>query len=296
MISLFSVPKPFVDSYGIIQGNAVQSWLRLDPVPEIILCGDELGTSEICRKYNLMQIADIERNSYGTPLLNDVFEKVIKLASNEIICYINSDIIILPDFSKSLMNLLSVQKSAFLLTGNRWNLDIEKNIDFNNGWEKRLKYEVTAKGKLNRPGIDYFVFHKSLYKTIPPFALGRFSWDLWLAFEAHSLDCMVIDTTESMMAIHQNHDYPHLGLTKAYSKSNRVFLELNPEIQQNQKLSGWKIFKPTYKWYVFDGKKVAISWKAIIMNNYYTLRRILSRLIQRILLMFLPVKPNISDI
>jgi len=296
MLSLFSVPKPFKDSYETIQVNAIQSWLLIDPVPEIILCGDEFGTSEICRKHNLIQIADIEKNSYGTPLLNDVFEKVIKLASNEIICYINTDIILLPDFSKSLTKLLSVQKSAFLLTGNRWNLDISKNVDFNYDWEKRLRKEVITKGKLNRPGIDYFIFKKSLYNTIPPFAIGRFSWDLWLAFEAHSLDCKVIDTTESMMAIHQNHDYPHLGLTKTYSKRNRVFLELNPEIQQNQKLSNWKIFKPTYKWYIFNGKKVAISWKAIVMNNYYTLRRIASWLIQRILLKLLPVKPGISDI
>lgn len=296
MVSLFSVPKPFKDSYEIIQENAIQSWLLLDPVPEIILCGNECGISEICKKYNLIQIADIEKNSYGTPLLNDVFEKVSQLASFEILFYINSDIIVLPDFSKSLIMLLSVQKSAFLLTGNRWNLDINKTLDFSNDWEKRLKNEIISKGKLNRPGIDYFIFRKSLFKAIPPFAIGRFSWDLWLAFEAHSLDCKVIDTTKTMMAIHQNHDYPHLGLTKAYSKRNRVFLELDPEIQQNQKLSKWKIFKPTCKWYIFNGKNVVISWKAIILNNYYTLRRILSWLIQRILLMFLPVKPKISDL
>lgn len=295
MVSLFSVPKPFKDSYKIIQENAIQSWRLLDPIPEIILCGNEPGTSEICRKYNLVQIADIEKNSFGTPLLNDVFEKVIKLANNEIICYINTDIIILPDFSKSLTSLLFVQKSAFLLTGNRWNLDIDKNIDFNYNWDKRLRKKVASNGKLNRPGIDYFIFNKSLYRAIPPFAIGRFAWDIWLAFEAHSLDCKVIDTSESMMAIHQNHDYPHLGLTKSYSKRHRVFLELNPEIQQNQKLSAWKIFKPTYKWYIFDGEKVAISWKSIIMNNYYTLRRILSWLIQRILLMFPSLMPYISD-
>lgn len=290
MISLFSVPKPFKEGYEIIQGNAIQSWLMLNPRPEIILCGDEFGTSEICKKYNLVHISEIKKNSYGTPLLNDVFEKATNVACNEIICYINTDIIILPDFTKSLVNLLTVHKSAFLLTGNRWNLNINKNIDFNFDWDTKLKKEVTSKGKLNRPGIDYFIFQKSLYKTIPPFAIGRFSWDLWLAFEAHSLDCKVIDTTESMMAIHQNHDYPHLGLRKTYSKRNRVFLELNPEIQQNQKLSSWKVFKPTYKWYIFNGKKVAISWRAIILNNFYTLRRILSWLIQRILLKYQSVK------
>jgi hypothetical protein len=294
MVSLFTVPKPFKDNYEIIQGNAIQSWTLIDPMPEIILCGNEDGTSEICKKYNLVQIADIEKNSYGTPLLNDVFEKAVKRASNDIICYINTDIILLPDFIKSLNNLLSVQKSAFLLTGNRWNLEIKENVDFTGDWAARFKNEVIRKGKLNRPGIDYFIFHKSLYKTIPPFAIGRFSWDIWLAFEAHSLDCKVIDTSESMMAIHQNHDYPHLGLNKTYSRRNRVFIELNPEIQQNQKLSDWKTFKPTYKWYVFDGKSVRISLKAIFMNNYYTLRRIASWLIQRILLKFPSANPGIS--
>jgi hypothetical protein len=38
LLSLFSVPKAFADHAGVIQRNAIQSWARLGPNVEIILC------------------------------------------------------------------------------------------------------------------------------------------------------------------------------------------------------------------------------------------------------------------
>ena len=47
MLTIFALPKPFRGHAGVIQRNAIQSWLRLQPACEVILLGDEPGTREV---------------------------------------------------------------------------------------------------------------------------------------------------------------------------------------------------------------------------------------------------------
>ena len=57
-----------------------------------------------------------------------------------------------------------------------------------------------------KTGIDYFVFPK-LYLTKFDFAIGRTSWDNWLVYNARLNKHPVINGTQSIDIIHQNHDY-----------------------------------------------------------------------------------------
>ncbi len=57
--------------------------------------------------------------------------------------------------------------------------------------------------------IDYFVFPRKLYAPLPEMALGRFWWDNWLIWKAHTVGAAVVDATEVVLAIHQNHSYSH---------------------------------------------------------------------------------------
>ena len=75
MITIFSIPKAFEGHIGIIQRNAIISWLKLKNHPEIILFGNESGTEEICKEFNLKFIPDVKVNEYGTPLCNDMFKR-----------------------------------------------------------------------------------------------------------------------------------------------------------------------------------------------------------------------------
>jgi hypothetical protein len=58
-------------------------------------------------------------------------------------------------------------------------------------------------------GIDYFVYSSSLWGSIKPFAVGRTGWDSWLVYRARALRAPVVDATDAVMAVHQNHDYSH---------------------------------------------------------------------------------------
>src|SRR5437899_1115103 len=58
-------------------------------------------------------------------------------------------------------------------------------------------------------GIDYFVFTRGLLDPVPPFAVGRPSFDNWFIYRARSRRAPVIDATPAVLAVHQNHDYSY---------------------------------------------------------------------------------------
>jgi len=75
MLTLFATPKAFRAHTGIIQRNAITSWTRLNPRPEIILFGDDEGTSAIARELGLRHVPEIAHNHTGAPMLDDLFAK-----------------------------------------------------------------------------------------------------------------------------------------------------------------------------------------------------------------------------
>lgn len=210
MLTLFSIPKPFLGHIGLIQTNALQSWLELVPRCEIILLGDEEGVADTAARFGVKHIPAVKCNEYGTPLLSDVFERAQAAAKYDIACYINSDIILLSDFPQS--SAISTRlKKPFLMVGQRQDLDLDGEIDFSHtGWESDLRRQVERHGSLRPPDwIDYFVFSTGLYRRMPPFAVGRTSFDNWLIWEARAQGVSVLDATATVMAVHQNHDYNH---------------------------------------------------------------------------------------
>src|SRR6516162_9243145 len=99
MITIFAVPKVFRGHTAIIQRNAITSWTLLRPRPEIILFGIESGTEEICRERGLQHIPEVSCSAFGAPLLRDLFQKAQRSAKHDLLCYVNSDIMLLNDFS-----------------------------------------------------------------------------------------------------------------------------------------------------------------------------------------------------
>jgi len=67
---------------------------------------------------------------------------------------------------------VSSRLDRFVMLGRRWDVDIDAEMDFSDGWEGRLRAAVEATGRLHRPaGSDFFVFPRSCYATIPDFAV-----------------------------------------------------------------------------------------------------------------------------
>lgn len=231
MLTIFSIPKPFVRHIGIIQRNAINSWRSLHPSCEVILFGDEPGTEEVAAETKARYFPKIARNEYGTPLLDHVFAEVQKIASQNLICYVNTDIILLSDFLEAIKR---IRLRRFLAVGQRWDMDITQLPDFRQpDWEKQLHRYIAKHAVLHQPwGSDYFVYPRdSGVGDLPPFAVGRPGWDNWLIYNARKLRIPVVDITRAAKVIHQNHGYGHV------SKARNETWE-GPEGDRNRELAG----------------------------------------------------------
>jgi hypothetical protein len=211
MITLFTTPKPFAGHLAVIQRNALHSWKCLHPDVEVILVGDEEGAAEVCRELGIRHVREVRRNGYGTKYLASIFDQAQKLASHDILCYANCDILLLSDFRRAVQTVSSIEKD-FLLAGRRWDVDIKAPLDFQRkGWENAVRH-LAFQTNRQRPAqwIDYFVFPKGLYyQKAPEFVIGRPGWDNWLIWYALSVRAVVVDLSRDVCVVHQNHDYSY---------------------------------------------------------------------------------------
>jgi len=231
MLSIFSIPKPFVGHIGVIQRNAIKSWLILEPKCEIILLGDEKGIKEISEEFGIVHIPNIAKNEFGTPLLNDIFAKISLSASFKDIAFVNSDIILLSDFLEAFK---MINFPSFVMVSRRWELDIKEDIDFKSNGEEKIRQLLIKKGRLfSHSGIDYFIFKESFPSKIPPFILGRSGgYDSWLLYHANSLGIPIVDVTKVTSVIHQYHENASYVFQGSQGPGKKI------ETKRNLKLGG----------------------------------------------------------
>src|SRR5882762_4397126 len=209
MITIFTTAKPFTGHSGVIQRNALKSWKELHADAEVILFGDEEGAAEAAREAGARHVGSVSRVEGGPKILKSFFDVAQEMARHELVCYANCDIVLMEDFAEAAEKVSAAQKD-FLMVGRRWDTDVTEPINFEDSeWEERLREK--ARAKANRQSgdwIDYFVFRRGLYLgKLPEMVIGRVYWDQWLVWKAMQEGAAVVDATEAVMAIHQNHDY-----------------------------------------------------------------------------------------
>ena len=274
-LTLFSAPKPFIDPHiAIIQRNAIKSWLQLGDEVQIILIGEEAGLAGVAAEYKILLLSEIARNEQGTPLVSSIFSLARQVSDSPLLAYVNADILLFPDFIEA-GRLVSQQIDRFLIIGQRWDLDIDQVIDFSSGWEQRMKAIIKTKSSLHVPaGSDFFIYPRTIFTSIPDFAIGRAGWDNWMIYNAHKQGWPVVDTTPFLMVVHQNHDYTHLPEGKPHynleeSKQNmalaggvnRMYTILDSDMQlingkiQSPQLTLLRVLRKIETWLIPDDRK-----------------------------------------
>jgi hypothetical protein len=230
LITLFSAPKPFTDPHiAMIQRNAIQSWTLLPDV-EVILLGEEAGLAEAVKELGVKHLPNVTRNEAGTPLISSMFQLARENSNSELLCIINADMILMPDFVEAARRSRML-RDKYVLLSQRWDYEIVSPINFADGWESQLREFVRKQDQLHRPaGSDFFLFPKSCYADIPNFIIGRAGWDNWMIYKARAEKWAVIDCTPSVMIVHQNHDYSHLPGGKPHYE--------HPDTNENIRLAG----------------------------------------------------------
>lgn len=233
-LTLFTTPKPFRGRAEVLQRNALTSWILLHPRPEVILLDDVDGAAAVAAALGIRHLPDVERNTFGTPLVRSVFTRGQQHAAAPIVCYVNADVILLQDFVDTLDRILAwSQGRAFVAVGRRWNLPVEGPLALDGpDWSRRLRARLAAESWRESPAAsDYFAFPRSIHWEIPDFAIGRGAWDGWFLYNAHRKGVPIIDASACVTAIHQQHDYSHwAGGGRNYAR--------DPEFQTNKRLRG----------------------------------------------------------
>ena len=233
LITIFITPKGFDrDHIALIQRNAIRSWKALGADVDILLIGDDPGVEENAKALGVRYIRDVKRNDSGTPMLDDIFRLARENSDSPLLAYVNADIILKRDFVETSRKILAREKK-FLLVGQRWDLDVQVDLEFPQGWESEFDKDLAARGRRHPAGgSDYFVYPRDIFTSIPPFAIGRSGWDNWMFYEARVKGWKLINCSKAINIIHQDHDYAHLP--------NGLPHYRQPESAENVKAAGGK--------------------------------------------------------
>lgn len=233
LITIFITPKGFDrDHIAMIQRNAIRSWKALGNDVDILLIGDDPGVEENAKALDVRYVKDVKRNSSGTPMLDNIFRIAREESDSPLLAYVNADIILKSDFVEISRKIMGLEKE-FLLVGQRWDLDVRKDLCFEGDWEKEFDADLAARGRRHPAGgSDYFVYPRNVFTSIPAFAIGRSGWDNWMFYEARLKGWKLINCSKAINIIHQDHDYAHLP--------NGLPHYRQPESAENVKAAGGK--------------------------------------------------------
>lgn len=276
MITFFTTPKPFIDLIKTNQINALRSWKHLSSEIEIIVFGEVQGDISVFDELGVIHIPEIDLFGQTLPLINSMFVKASELAKNPVCCYLNTDIILTRDFYSSVQQIHNQFLNNYLLVGQRYDLDVNEEINFSKQWEGIFLKK--SEMKLHPPtGSDFFVFPKRQYRIndIPPLVVGRPGWDLWMIFNGvKQRNFKTIDISNSVKVYHQNHkqNYKPVQSNEPETVHNLMFLPkqekfkytllqtnyfINNETVKNRSL---KNMKTIIKTFLRSGKRF---WKLI---------------------------------
>jgi hypothetical protein len=206
VLTVFSVPKPFVGHIGEIQRRALASWVALGGGVQVLVLGDELGAAEAAREAGAQHVPDLACTEHGTPRLDAAFATADAAARHRVRCFVNADIVLYDDLLAA-TRAVGNAGGRFLIVGQ--SLDVD---------ESRGRDVDRAQGvRRGAAALDWFVFPADVYADVPPFAIGRACFDNWLVWRARQ-DGIVVDASADVVAAHQRHDYAHVsgGKSAAY--------------------------------------------------------------------------------
>lgn len=278
LITLVSAPKPFTDpATARSQRNAIRSWKALPDV-ELLLLGEEAGLAEAAAEMGARHVPNVAFNPNHVPLVSSMLELARQAGESSFLCIINADIILLTDFVEAARQLASSQAApqlahGFVLVSRRWDLDVEREIEFKPGWDDALRDELATRGGLHRPtGSDFFLFPRGCYPQVPDFAIGRAGWDNWMIYHARRQGWAVVDGTASLTIIHQNHDYRHLPGAKPHY--NHPDTAVNTRLAGGDAATRYTILDANYRLVNGELRRPAWSYARTIRGLELILRRV----------------------
>lgn len=233
MYTLFACPRAFTNpEVERIQRMALESWLLLEPHPQIILFSDHPSTEKIAQEYGVETTPCLAFSPHGVPLLNFLFQKAEELARFETLVYVNADIMISSNFYSALHTVRKRWKK-YLLISAPYVVDHTR-FTIHPGYEKEAtKYIVSSPLPFT---ADLFAYSKGVFTQMPPFRLGKGSWDSWLISYPLLKGIPVIDATSYVRLFHPN---DRSSTHHPQSEFRSIMAKYQEDIKANILLAGY---------------------------------------------------------
>ena len=157
MLTIFTTPKAFRGHIGVIQRNALESWIRLraeaagkelpeqsgvpsaslragkpphsqhdETRPEVIVFGDEEGAAEACRELGLRHEPSVERSASGTKYVRAIFGRAQEIARHSVVAYVNCDIVLTADFASGVARVVETFGARGAVEGEKENAEAQR--------------------------------------------------------------------------------------------------------------------------------------------------------------------------
>jgi hypothetical protein len=208
-VTIFTIPRAFTGEHRVSQENTLGSWVRLSPRPEILLFCDDPGVAEAAGEFGCVHVPDIRCNRDGIPYVGHAFHLASQLATSDVLCYANADIIFIQDLITAIDVVAQRfnHDQPFLIIGQRWDVAVPT-LKFTDNWQQRLWARTERHGNLHpASAIDYFIYSRGAIVDLPDFLVGSPKWDNWLVKDAEDRGLQVVSATEAITCIHQRHKH-----------------------------------------------------------------------------------------
>jgi hypothetical protein len=238
MITFLSSPKAFEGKTLIDQTRAIRSWMSVHPDVEVILFGKALGAKELSEELGFVYCPEVDTAESGVPLFNAIVQMAQTRAKHDLQVYLNCDIILTPYFYSAMGPM---PWKRFLVIGQRITVDKQVSIDVSN-YDILIELNRLAsigKVRLGSPNaIDYFMFPRGLWHSLPPVIIGRAFYDGALLAHCLRNNIPIVDATFSSPVLHPEHEYQHV-------KGGKSEVWKGHDAKLNQRRNGIKHSSPS---------------------------------------------------
>lgn len=230
MLTIFTTPRAFAGEFDVIQRNAIASWTRLQPRPQVLLMGNEPGTAAVCGQLRVEHVPEVRVNEFGTPFADSMIELADARAIHPLLLWIAADTILCDDVMPAVQEV-SGRFRRFCIIAGRYRLPHPAPINFDDSaWQMKLRASVIGPLLDDLSAGDFFVFPRSFWGRFPAFIEGRSALDGWMLFRTLETGAALVDATPVVMTVHQDHGYERHPGGEAAKLAG-------PEAQHNLKLA-----------------------------------------------------------
>ncbi|XP_014786171.1 uncharacterized protein LOC106880644 isoform X2 [Octopus bimaculoides] len=201
---------------AIVHNNTLHLWTQLGPDIQLVLFTNEsiLAQEALALGWKVLPILHVACGNL--PVLKSMFLDVQRNFPSKVYGYANSDILFDSTLNTTLRSILKheqfYQNHGFLITGRR------TNVNFHNLTVKSIRNlsKVASKGSLARIwGEDYFFTGTNFpWSTFPNMVIGRVAFDNYIIIFGNINKACMIDTTMSILAVHQTTSDGNLASSK----------------------------------------------------------------------------------